>query len=326
MRSLRDAASLEALGARAESWVRSWPSPHSVAPFRKSRLATEGTPTRRPMALQISPYWTMLPLALAGRKRRRRPAPRFVRDVLWAQFCLFLFVRIQDDLFDGQAAEKGLIYVADQFLIEAERTFGRHFARSHRFWGLLHDALETSTRAILRVDQLQQEGSARPPELLEAYAQVAEIFKVGTAAVCLKQRRPRDLVALSRFADEMAMAGQIIDDLEDVEEDLRRCRFNYVAKRLLAGHSAEPAQAVQRVAREIMLGEGALRILSEAECHVERASTALGGVDCAAARAEVACSLRALARLKTVFHRRSVEVVLGPLMKGPLSSPVSGRA
>jgi len=315
MRSFRDGSSLEALGARAESWVRSWPSSLPAAHFGRSpRRATGGTPRRRQTPAQISPYWTMLAPALAGSKGPRRVAPCFVRDVLWAQFCLFLFVRIQDDLFDGQAEDKRLIYAADQFLIEAERTFGRYFARSSRFWCLLHQALETSTRAILRVDQLQQEEGGSPAELLEAYAQVAEIFKVGTAAVCLKMRRPRDLMALSRFADEMAVAGQIFDDLEDVEEDLRRCRLNYVAKRLLDGHPTEPAQAMERVAREIVLGDGALRILSEVERHLGLAAVALGDVDCTAARTQVAWSLRDLACLKTAFHRRNVEVVLGPLL------------
>jgi hypothetical protein len=243
-----------------------------------------------------------------------------VRDVLWAQFCLFLFVRIQDDLFDGQATDKRLIYAADQFLIEAERTFGRYFARSSPFWSLFHQALESSTRAILRVDQLQQEPCGRPAQLLEAYAQVAAIFKVGTAAVCLKMRRGRDLVALSRFADEMAMAGQILDDLEDVEEDLRRRRFNYVAKRLLDGGRADPTQAVERVAREIVLGDGARRVLGEAARHTQRAAAALERLDCPAASAQVESSLRALARLGRTLHRRSIELVLGPLMRREASA------
>ena len=247
----------------------------------------------------------------------RPTSSSFVEDVLWAQFCLFLFVRMQDDVFDGQAADKRLIYAADQFLVEAERTFGRHFARGSRLWSLFHQALETSTRAILRVDEMQSAPRGRPEDLLEAYAEVAAIFKVATAAVCLKTGRPGDIVALSRFADEMAMAGQILDDLEDVEEDLRRRRFNYVAKSLLDARPAEPADVVQHLARGIVLGDGALRVLSEAEVHVQRASAALAGVDCAAGRAQAAWSLRSLARLKTAFHRRSVEVVLGPLTRGP---------
>jgi hypothetical protein len=260
---------------------------------------------------------------LAARKGLPPISARIVEDVLWGQFCLFLFVRMQDDVFDGHEPDRRLIYAADQFLFEAERTFGRHFARSSRFWSLFHDALEASTRSIVRVDGMQRVADGRPEDLLKGYAEVAAIFKVGTAAVCIKTRRLTDLDALSRFADEMSMAGQIVDDLEDVEEDLRRGRFNYVAKRLLAGRTATSDEALPLLTREIVVADGAFRVLSEAESHVQRATAALDDIDCQAARAQATESLRSLAHFKSRLHRRSVEMVLGPLLRPSLTTAVA---
>ncbi|HVR71730.1 MAG TPA: hypothetical protein VMT87_12885 [Vicinamibacteria bacterium] len=262
-----------------------------------------------------SPYWTVLPRALV-RRSGIRVRGNLLRDVLWGQFCLFLFVRIQDDLFDGQASDRRLLYAADQFLIEAERAFERQFARSCRFWSVFHGALESTTRAILRIDRLQCQPEGRCGDLAAGYAEIAAIFKVGTAAICLKLRQPADLASLAQFADEVAIGGQIIDDLEDVHEDLGRNRYNYVAKRLLGGRSTTPEEAARHITREIVLGDGASRILGDVQRHLERAAMVLESVDCPPARSQVDQAFRDLVRLKRALHRRSVQRVFHPLLSG----------
>jgi hypothetical protein len=54
------------------------------------------------------PSWRLLPSMLAEGYRhnsgRARLPKGFLRDVRWGQYCLYLFIRFQDDLFDGQSS------------------------------------------------------------------------------------------------------------------------------------------------------------------------------------------------------------------------------
>jgi hypothetical protein len=176
------------------------------------------------------PYWRLLPVWLA---RANGGIPKSVlNDVLWAQYCLYKAIRIQDDLFDGDAALPALIYVSDQFLIEAERVFARQFEKSSPFWRHYRHALRTTTQAIVEVDELQQQSTSSPARVLALYPQVNAIFGVGPLAVCLFSKR-RHLRRLSRLTASFAVIGQLLDDFKDLKQDLDRKRYNAAALLLL---------------------------------------------------------------------------------------------
>jgi hypothetical protein len=235
---------------------------------------------------------------------------------VWAQYCLYFFIRVQDDLFDGQTEDLSLVFASDQFVIEAERVLSQYFAPSSPLWRIFRSGLKDTTRAILDVDRLQRRLGGPPAELLAGYAIVASIFKVGTAAMCLRLRRHHDLQPLGRFGDEMAIAGQILDDLEDVSEDWRRQRFNYVAKLLLRNGvgSAGSQPQLKELLEEIYLRDGGGRVLALAREHLERAASAIAKVDCNGAQHYVANSIKCLRELEAAFHRAQVQRVLGPIL------------
>ncbi len=230
-------------------------------------------------------------------------------DLLWAQYCLFMFVRLQDDLYDGHVHEPSLIYLADQYLIECQRTLGSHFPRSARFWELFYEGVETTTRAILRVDALERHPHRRGRELAAGYAEVASVLKVGAAAACLKFGRPGELATVSRFADAMAVAGQIVDDLEDVADDLGRGRFNYVAQLLLDGRRADPTQASRLIAAELLVRNGLSRVMRVARTYVTRARGLAARLQCSEAAAHAASAAQALDAMEARMERRTAEVV-----------------
>jgi len=179
------------------------------------------------------PSWRVLPLMLAERYRRdsgRAPLPAgLLRDIRWGQYCLYLFTRFQDDCFDGQSTAPVSIYAADQCLFEAERVFSRHIPKKSWFWPVYNDSLRITTQSIVEVDRLQQNKDTRPEQLLDGYARVGEILKAGSAAVCATMGQKIAFHPASLFSDEMAKAGQIMDDLQDLGEDLGRSRYNYMA-------------------------------------------------------------------------------------------------
>jgi hypothetical protein len=244
-------------------------------------------------------------------------SPSFLGDVEWGQHCLFAFVRLQDDVLDGQAAGPALLFAADQYLFEAERAFGGHFSRASRFWSLLLESLETSTRAIVEADGWQRRPGRKAADLLPKYAEIAAVFRVGSAAVCLKAGRARDLPALARFSDGIATAGQICDDLIDVTEDLRRGRYNYVAQLLLgsARRALDAREAERRIARAIVSSDGADRVFREVRRNLAAAERAAGALPCPEARAHVAFWRGEVDRMASELHRRSVRAVLGGLAR-----------
>lgn len=267
------------------------------------------------------PFWLVVPWRLSEAYRGRgggRAQRAFLHDVLWGQYCLFQCIRLQDDVFDRHTADLALVYASDQFLVEAERAFARHLPRSSRFWDVFRQALESTTRAIVRVDDLQKRVGCDPARLAREYAEVAAVLKVGAAAVCLMHRRAGDVAALGRFADDYAMADQILDDFEDVDEDLRRGRFNYVAQRICgrrAGRaSSDPARARKEIARALAVGDGAARVLGDAERHLERAAATADALRIPAVGALAAAARRSVDELRGAFHRAQVKRVLAPIL------------
>src|SRR5438876_5126949 len=149
------------LQRRATARLRLWPQAivdDVLEYFRSSEARFAGPAARR------DPFWLELPrwLARSPRFRRtRRVDSRFLSDVTWGQYCLFLYARIRDDVFDGETSIPALVYLGDELLLEAERTFARHFP-SGPFGPLLLTLIDTSVHGVLDVDALQRNaGGAR---------------------------------------------------------------------------------------------------------------------------------------------------------------------
>lgn len=303
-----------AVGARLQACWRRWPAglAREARRYCAAHRGLSSTSTRR--SARLDPYWLRLPAwLLAAWRPRPRPAERsFLADVQWGQFALFLFVRIHDDLFDGQAESPPLVYVADQFLLESERTFARHL--NGRFWSVFRDCLSETLRGIADADALQRQRHPPPGELLQTYARVSSIFKVGAAAVCARCGRLRLFPRVSAFADELAIAGQILDDLSDVEEDLARGRRNVVAASLLGRDSRRrrgPRDPLARLAARIVLDAGLAPVLDQVDRRLEAARAAIAPLRLRPADRYLTEIQRNMRRLRDQAHRVRVEAFLG---------------
>lgn len=208
--------------------------------------------------------------------RRNLVSSRLVRDVQWAQYCVFLFIRFQDDVFDGQSENPVAIYASDQCLFEADRIFAKYFSPRSWFWKEYRESLRLTTQSIVAVDALQRKSTSRPDQLLDGYARVSSILKVGSAAVCAKLNQKSAYKRLSLFCDEMAKAGQIMDDIHDLEEDLGHKRFNYVANVLRCSEKKMPKRArSNKLLNQFRILATVEQIYDEARTHVLKASAAI---------------------------------------------------
>ena len=258
-------------------------------------------------------FWTKLPRSLFLKycPNVRRPDQRFIRDVLWGQYCVFLAIRIYDDLFDGHVNQRSLLVVSERFKLEAERVFSYHFKSNSPFWNIYRKCFAQTTHAIVEVALLQQGTSTSAQRFLKRYAKVSAIFKIGSAAVCTRYKRLNDFATISEFSNELAMAGHILDDLEDVEEDLFQNRFNFVARVLLAhqnGKSTDPIFI--NIARNILYGDGLNRILHEVHFHLGRAARAIRPLHLSSVERYLRLQLRNLENFACGLQRLRAQVVL----------------
>jgi hypothetical protein len=303
---------------RTRAFVRSTPAPARQITGRYFR--SRGS-RRRPKGW-TDPYWLLLPHWLAD--KFNGPPRRVVDDLLWGQYCLFAYVRMRDDVMDRQATGASLVFAADGFLVEAERVFAQH-VREEAFWAFFRRALERTAHGILEVNARQRRAGGSLPPMLAAYARVSEIFKVGSAAICLPERRRKELVRVERFADELAIAGQLLDDLEDVREDLADGRWNGAARILLAHIPPAQRSADHHLARALVSGRPLETLLAVVERHTQTAGRAVAPLRLPGADQYVERIAREMADLRAQLHPARVRAVFGPALRGPARPGAAGR-
>jgi hypothetical protein len=118
---------------------------------------------------------------------------------------------------------------------------------------------------------------------------------------------------LSAYKDHLSIASQILDDAEDLDEDLRRGRCNYVAAVLLRGRGrpATPAATRAAIQRRLVIDDGLAPVMNEVERHIRAAGRAVAPLRLPEADAHVAAHLDHVAALRAEVHRARVQSVFG---------------
>lgn len=267
-----------------------------------------------------STYWRELPIWLFNSYRNgqsgRDLSREFLNDIRWGQHCLFLAIRIQDDLFDGDTSSPALLYISDQFLIEADRTFSDKIVRSARFRDIYRSCLLKTTGSILAADEIQRKVSPDLRSLEDAYAGVNALFKIAPAAICSRAKRMRDYPFVSNFCDEMAVVGQVLDDMRDLGEDLACHRFNFVVSFFLRRRNTpvRRKQTPNDLVRDLLLNGSISELFQLLHHHVDLAEGALG-------KLHLPGAVRFLRRYRENLHhkeghlnRRQVHFILNALV------------
>ena len=243
------------------------------------------------------PFWLLAPAwYLEGRNDRA-----CLNDILFAQCCLFLTVRLHDDLIDGQTHGSWLILAGDDLLIEAQDQLARH-VEDAAYWSLFRRAARKTLHGIAEVDRLQTQPSGMPASSRRLYASVAAILSVGVGAVFARTGRLAEYPMFERLFADLAIASQLLDDLEDVEEDAARGRLNVAAttligSRRLASRCRDASVRRTILARKMLLDGRAAAVIDMARGHAQRAARTASvmkfspGVDYATRMAEQCASV-----------------------------------
>lgn len=194
-------------------------------------------------------YWLYLPSWIFSHayKRAGRHA-RQPHDISWGQYCLFAAIQMQDDVFDGQSKLLTGIYLGDLFLLESQDVFRRHFKQRSRFWKEMRDCLHRTLAGILQVRKLQSSKTIQPAKLARAYVDVAAIFELGSIASAIASHREKLLPSLLAYCRAMSVAGQLVDDYQDMLEDFEQGCWNYALQLIVKDISLEELRSTVSIA------------------------------------------------------------------------------
>ncbi|TMB84184.1 MAG: hypothetical protein E6J39_04740 [Chloroflexi bacterium] len=218
------------LGKHADEWMRA--------------LAGDASPEGYFLHPQAFPA-VLLPWFLEA-AIRRQPSRSFQRDVVYSTVAGYYFVRLTDDLMDGEAVAPPVVPLLIVLHAEFEQTFHRYFPAGHAFWDVLarssYQAAETASR------DAGQRRITREHFLASSARKVAGA-KIPIAAVCHRYDRS-DLVApWSAFVDLLGRWHQMLNDMLGWSRDLQRGTATYFLTEA-AAHAGSGASIAEWVISE----------------------------------------------------------------------------
>jgi hypothetical protein len=191
------------LGEHADGWMRSLAGD---APAERYFLHPRAFPA------------VLLPWLLEA-AIRRTPSRSFQRDVVYSTVAGYYFVRLTDDLMDGEAVAPQIVPLLIVLHGEFEQTYHRHFSAGHPFWDALargsYEAAEMASR------DAAQRRITRDHFLANSARKVAGA-KIPLAAVCHRYERTELLPPWSEFVDLLGRWHQMLNDMLGWSRDLQR--------------------------------------------------------------------------------------------------------
>ena len=272
--------------------------------------------TRGRRIVADDPLWLLAPAWLLAERRDRD----CLADILFAQCCLFLAIRIHDDLVDRQAQGAWLILVGDDLLFEAQSQLARH-VEAPAFWSYFRSAATKTLHGIAEVDRLQTQPAGMPASARWLYADVSAILSIGVAAAFARRTRLAHYPKFARLFDDLAIASQLLDDLEDLEEDAARGRLNVAATLVIRSRRAATQFRRTPVRHKIlthrMVLEGRADVVVRlARQHSMRARRMASAVGCLQAVEYASRMIQYCDAVAKATHDARVDVLFSRLYRG----------
>jgi hypothetical protein len=231
---------------------------------------------------------------------------------------------LKDDLLDRDTRAGCLVFAADMLQLEGARAFLAHFPHHSRFWTIYFESLTSTIHGMVRVDSMQRFRTGSVAALLKEYGRVCGIFRIGAAAVCARYSGMRDYRHAVRFWDEMAVASQLLDDLEDLDEDWYRGRYNSIVRIMLAGRSSVfPGRGPGLAAVKGKLAAGGIdRIARMLIRRIDRAEAALNQIRDDLPYPGLRDFRRDIDRMRRAVHRERVRAFFSGARRARKRSPL----
>ncbi|MCX6169975.1 MAG: hypothetical protein NTX65_11575 [Ignavibacteriales bacterium] len=268
--------------------------------------------------LKELPYWISLPCWIHYKWKTENllRVQYSLEDLLWAQFCVYLSIKIGDDELDGQTNITSSGSISKLLLTEAEFTLSNYFAPSANFWKYYHDYLIETNSAISSVNELQHNWSLETDQLEKEYYLLSSALKIATLAIFSVNKKQDEFEPADNYLDEMSTGGQILDDFLDYEEDLHSGKLNYAARILLSGFHENFSQVkiLEKIIESIIRTNNHKIIFDLVRSHYNKAHDAAMVYHLVKEDKYHSVELMRLNKHQNKIHHDRVRLVLGDLM------------
>lgn len=258
------------------------------------------------------PWWFSVSKWLIKNKAVQKQSKKFFDDILWAQYCIFLPVRILDDIYDKQANNSDLLFIPLLFQLEADKQFAKYFPNDSSFWKKKNDFLQKTLVSIIHTDKLQRKRKVKIMDLLHAYAEVAAIFKIGITAIFEMEKDSTKLRLFYKFADELAIISQLFDDFYDILEDLKLGKINSAVRIILKNVDiGNIDDMINKVANALQYKDGFNNLAVEIRKHIKTAKRIAEKIQIKDMLLHVESFNKDVNKLEAKQHKKRVEFFFG---------------
>jgi hypothetical protein len=232
--------------------------------------------------------------------------------VLWATTCLSFAVRIQDDVFDHDADASVSLFAALLLQKESDLLLARYFPPASAFWPAYTRLIGTTIDGIARTAAAHRRPRSSIATIARMYMRECAIFAIPLTAVATLAYTRRRLPQLMEAANHLALAGQAVDDLSDIQEDLQREKVNLAALFLLddrrtTSRRTGPLQA--HIAQQFLFSNRMSAFFAYLRKHLDKAGVLVHDAHLDGAAAYIAAYHATLSRWENALqHARSVSL------------------
>jgi hypothetical protein len=214
------------------------------------------------------------------------PSPAFQADVVYSTICGYYFIRLIDDLMDGEGPPDRRVLPALIVLhTEFEQAYHPHFPSGHPFWEALAEASYDAAEVAARDAGLER---IERDDFLRTSARKVAGAKVPLAAVCHRSGRPDLYEPWSGFVELFGRWHQMLNDLLGWSADLKRGRSTYILSEAERRSPGSPAEWV--------IGEGLAWGMEQLDGWMEELLAAAAGLGSPPLTAYLDVRHRSLAR------------------------------
>ena len=143
----------------------------------------------------------------------------FQADLLYSSVNGYYFIRLLDNVMDGNASEEvKLLPVASFFHMHFQATYQRYFDSTHPFWGVFTALVSHWAETTLKDASLDDIDAV---QFVEIAGQKTSAAKLPVAAVCYRYERADVLQPWFRFIEVLSVWHQMRNDLFGWQTDLK---------------------------------------------------------------------------------------------------------
>jgi len=238
-----------------------------------------------------------------------------VEEILKATLLNYCYVRIQDNVMDEpERFDATLLLLGNEVLNEYHRVYHRLFPADSPFWDHYTRLWREFSRVALWEKQEHWGRIVRFRETeVEQLGDKFLLAAIPCAAFALLRNRPETIPSLEGMVRSLGVGIQLVNDLTDLKEDLRRQNYTYLLTELLPknGHLLPFEEAEATITRTLLTTPFLQEYLERAAAYYQKVANVARDLHLPQVTGYVAYQLRYLQALKGELVRAHLEILLG---------------